>query len=310
MFCSNCGTLVSDSASFCRKCGRPLKRNERRMETAGDQAEAPSGTTKGSEEISLHARETIEQTPAEEAPTEPPKTKQCPKCQTENRLVAKFCKFDGYKLEANTTGTKQAAKELARRPASVKCPQCGSDNASDLKFCPKDGTPLSPDARRVVEPRKRQAPLNVLFVTLGVLFLLGAIAVGMRHFHANGGTRVTLPPAVQDPTPQPPVASTQPGQNASVHISAILGGNATCDSSSGELDANHEGRTVRIVFAFNGLTLFRDGQQKSDDQARQLLCPDSGPNPSNETPLTGFEADLTGEWLTGQTYRASSIVMK
>ena len=80
-------------------------------------------------------------------------------------------------------------QKIARRPASVKCPQCGSDNASDLKFCPKDGTPLSPDARRVVEPRKRQAPLNVLFVTLGVLFLLGAIAVGMRHFHANGGTR-------------------------------------------------------------------------------------------------------------------------
>ncbi|HEY32831.1 MAG TPA: zinc ribbon domain-containing protein [Dehalococcoidia bacterium] len=53
----------------------------------------------------------------------------CPKCQTENREGAEFCKECGEPLQAE-----------------LICSQCGHVNTQDSKFCDKCGNPLTKPA--------------------------------------------------------------------------------------------------------------------------------------------------------------------
>jgi len=88
----------------------------------------------------------------EERTVEPPATKKCPQCGSENALAAKFCKVDGYRFDSGmpTSGVPATAPRQEPSPAAVaattseppatkKCPQCGSENALAAKFCKVDG---------------------------------------------------------------------------------------------------------------------------------------------------------------------------
>ena len=127
MNCPNCNAGLSGTQKFCPKCGAKIE-----------------ATT-----------------------LEPPATKKCPQCGTENAIAVKFCKTDGYRFDsvtsANTVPDAAPSKEplqaavvaaALEAPATKKCPKCGSENALAAKFCKTDGyrfdtalsTPKLPDA--------------------------------------------------------------------------------------------------------------------------------------------------------------------
>ncbi|QLQ26106.1 MAG: zinc ribbon domain-containing protein [Dechloromonas sp.] len=112
MNCPNCNAGLSGTPKFCPKCGARIGANS----------------------------------------TEPPTTRKCPQCGTENALAAKFCKTDGYRFDSGTPASAvpiaaprqdpspvAVAAVVPERPANKKCPQCGSENALAAKFCKTDG---------------------------------------------------------------------------------------------------------------------------------------------------------------------------
>jgi len=112
MNCPNCNAGLNGAPKFCPKCGEKI----------------------------------------EARTVEPPATKKCPQCGSENALAAKFCKVDGYRFDSGmpTSGVPATAPRHEPSPAAVtattseppatkKCPQCGSENALAAKFCKVDG---------------------------------------------------------------------------------------------------------------------------------------------------------------------------
>ena len=138
MNCPNCSADLSGSPKFCPKCG-----------------------------VKIEART-----------LEPPATKKCPQCGSENLLAAKFCKTDGYCFDSGTPSSAVPAAAPCQEPSSVavaavaseppatkKCPQCGSENALAAKFCKTDGyrfdSGTTVDAVPAVAPSQEPSPAPV-----------------------------------------------------------------------------------------------------------------------------------------------------
>lgn len=58
---------------------------------------------------------------------------ECPKCKTDNKINASYCKSCGTKIE--------------KKPQYLQCNECGDTNDLDAKFCTNCGSKdLSPEA--------------------------------------------------------------------------------------------------------------------------------------------------------------------
>ncbi len=122
MICGNCKTSVPDASKFCPNCGSKM----------GAQTDEPS------------------------------LMKRCPQCGTENPWTAKFCKTDGYNLQADPIQADVHEEAAASQPDSLICPECGTSNPPAATFCRKDGAllikhdapapPAEPPSASVVSP--------------------------------------------------------------------------------------------------------------------------------------------------------------
>lgn len=75
---------------------------------------------------------------------------QCPKCGSENRESAKFCKGCGFKVEVDL------AQALPVQAASASCLHCGCLNRPTVRFCSACGKPMvAADATPTAAPATR-----------------------------------------------------------------------------------------------------------------------------------------------------------
>jgi energy-coupling factor transporter ATP-binding protein EcfA2 len=63
----------------------------------------------------------------------------CPKCATDNRQIAKFCRACGFTLQMTPSMTQELRLRLAG--ADLQCGACGASNRPIAKFCRSCGKP-------------------------------------------------------------------------------------------------------------------------------------------------------------------------
>ena len=165
--CPQCGTENPANAKFCQKDGYRFDAVAVKPEASASTVAPPPNEPKAQEAASNPIPV------ASDSVT-------CPKCGTANALTAKFCKKDGYPLQAvgaipsSTPAPKSSppadslamdsgispstppvatlpgepkVQEAASKPIppavdSVTCPKCGTANVPTAKFCKKDGYPM------------------------------------------------------------------------------------------------------------------------------------------------------------------------
>lgn len=194
MQCSKCQATIAAGAKFCPKCG--ARAGTPAVEVGGKRCPQCGTENLASAKFCKKDGYRFDAVPASTAVSPPnePRTQEavskpipvasdsvtCPKCGTANALTARFCKKDGYPLQAigampsSITTPKSSTpaiplamdsgispttppvatllgepwvKEAVSKPIppaddSVKCPKCGAANLSTAKFCRKDGHPL------------------------------------------------------------------------------------------------------------------------------------------------------------------------
>lgn len=185
--CPQCGTDNPANAKFCKKDGY-------RFDAVVVKPVAPTmSPTVAPPPIEPKVQEVVSK------PTPPVSDSvTCPKCGTANMPTAKFCKKDGYPLQAagampsSTPAPKSSPpanslamdsgispstppvatlsgepklQEAVSKPIplandTVACPKCGTANLSTAKFCKKDGYPLQA-AGAVTPPTAVQPPVAV-----------------------------------------------------------------------------------------------------------------------------------------------------
>ena len=168
MSCPNCNAALSGTPKFCPKCGAKIEARTSEPPATKKCPQCGSENAPAAKFCKVDGYRFESDTPASAVPavaprqeaspvvvaavaSEPPATKKCPQCGSENAPAAKFCKVDGYRFDSGTPASAVPATAPRQEP-SLAAVEAATGKASDPV------TTLASEKATALEPQPMNPP--------------------------------------------------------------------------------------------------------------------------------------------------------
>ncbi len=204
MNCPNCNAALSGSLKFCPKCGAKIEARTpetpatRKCPQCGSENALAAKFCKvdGYRFDSATAASAVpaaapppEPSPAAVAAvaSEPPATKKCPQCGSENALAAKFCKVDGYRFDSATAASAVPAAAPRQEPSLAVVASVTTETIDPV-------TALASEKTTALEPPPINPPPSPSIANLVICPKCGTANVAGAKFCKKDGVALVVSP--------------------------------------------------------------------------------------------------------------------